>query len=144
MLRSIIAVTVGVLLGVCIVIFASFFAAEIAPIPESLDPISADAMKRLPLTNKLIIISIWALGAFLGAIAASYISRRWAPASWVVASAMLLFAISNFASFPAPIWMVFASLGAIISGGYLAVAATGARYKIPGPKSGSDRQGRLI
>ena len=140
MLRSIIAVTVGVLAGVCVVIFSSILVPAVAPIPEGIDPKSAAAIGQLPLVNKVSVIVIWAVATALGSTAASLISMRWAPAAWVVAATMLLFAISNFASFSAPIWMVLGSLGAIAVGGLAAIRLTGANYTLRRP----DKPGKLI
>ncbi len=139
MLRSVIAVTVGVLLGVCIVIFASFIVVQMVPVPANIDPNSRDVMKLLPIANQLGVVFIWFIGTFSGSIAASIIGVRWAPAAVVVAATMAIFAISNLVSFPAPAWMALATIGAIAGGGFLAIRATNASFGRPvenAPKPG--------
>ncbi|MEK7264831.1 MAG: hypothetical protein AAB227_01915 [Pseudomonadota bacterium] len=130
MLRSIIAVTAGVLLGVTVVIFGAFIVTQMTP--------ELTGLKSLPVANKFGVVGVWFVGAFLGALIASFVSRRWAPASWVVAATMALFALSNFASDPAPLWMAALTIAGIAAGGWVAVQATSARYGAPpaAPKPG--------
>ena len=97
MLRSIIAVTAGVLAGVTIVIFGAFIVTQMTP--------DLSGLKSLPIASKFGVIGVWFVGAFFGAGLSSLIGKRWAPASWVVAATMALFAVSNFAADPAPLWM---------------------------------------
>lgn len=131
MLRSIIAVTIGVLIGSCIVIFASFIVMQMVPVPADIDPNARDVMKKLPLANQFGVILVWFFGTFSGALAAGFIGRRWAPAIWVVAATMALFAISNLASYPPPFWMAAATFGLIGGGGFSAVKLTKASYGKP-------------
>ncbi len=131
MLRSIIAVTIGVLIGYCIAIFASFILIQMVPVPADIDPYARDVMKKLPLANQAGVILVWFFGTFSGALAAAFIGRRWAPAIWVVAATMALFAIVNFASYPSPIWVVLVTVGVIGGGGFSAVKLTKASYGKP-------------
>lgn len=130
MTRSVIAVTAGVLLGVTVVIFGAFIVTHMTP--------DLSGLNSLPVANMFGVIGVWFVGAFLGAVVSSLAGRRWAPASWVVAATMALFAISNFASDPAPLWMASLTLAGIAAGGWIAVKATSARYGAPpaAPKSG--------
>lgn len=123
MLRSIIAVTAGVLAGVTIVIFGAFIVTQMTP--------DLSGLKSLPIANKFGVIGVWFVGAFFGAGLSSLIGRRWAPASWVVAATMALFAVSNFAADPAPLWMMALTVAGIAAGGWSAVRTTAARYGAP-------------
>lgn len=128
MLRSIIAVTIGVLVGVTIVIFGAFFVMQSALAKIALHP---DGLKSLPVANLLAVVGVWCAGSFFGATAASLAGRRWAPAPWVVAATMAIFAISNFTSDPAPFWMMILTLVGIASGGWGAIKSTSAHYGAP-------------
>ena len=96
MLRSIIAVTFGVLIGVTIVIYLSFAAAVTVESDGVAAPVAR--MQDLPIANQFGVVAVWFLGTAIGAAIASLIGRRWAPSSWIVAATMALFAATNFAS----------------------------------------------
>src|SRR3990167_3711905 len=119
MLRSVIAVTAGVLLGVTVVIFGAFIVTQMTP--------ELSGLNSLPVVNKFGVVGVWFVGAFL----ASLVGRRWAPASWVVAATMALFAMSNFASDPAPFWMIALTLAGIAAAGWSAVKMPSASYGAP-------------
>lgn len=138
MLRSIIAVTSGVILGFTIVVFASFIVMQMIPAPQDLDPSDPNILKLLPLQNQLGVAIVWFVGVFVGALAVAFIGRRWAPSVWVLAATMALFAGSNFLQFPAPIWLALVTFAVIGGAGWLAVTLTRARYGAPpaAPKKG--------
>lgn len=129
MLRSVIAVTAGVLIGVAIVIYASFIVS--AMLPSEFDPGKAADMTALPVVNQAGIVAVWFVGVFLAALAATLISGKWAPVSWIVAATMALFAMSNYSSFPAPAWMQLATYAAIVGAGWAPVRLTNASYARP-------------
>ncbi len=138
MLRSITSVLVGVVLGAMMVFVVQLFAHQFFPAPDGFDATNPDAIKALPFATKFSVLVSWWAGAFAGGVAASLIARRWAPAAWVVAGTILLFAATNFSAFPHPLWMMIGSIPATVLGGFLAIIVTGARYGKPpqGPKSG--------
>lgn len=134
MLRSVLAVTAGVLIGVTVVIYGGFIVTQMVSTGDGGATAQLNGLKTLPLANQFGVVGVWFIGAFLGAIAASLIGRRWAPASWVVAATMALFAVSNFTSDPAPLWMQASSITAIAAAGWLTVKITSARYgALPAP-----------
>ncbi len=134
MLRSVLAVTAGVLIGVTVVIYGAFIVAQMIPAGDGVPPTQLSGLKSLPLANQFGVVGVWLIGAFLGSVVASFFGRRWAPASWVVAATMGLFAVSNFTSDPAPLWVQAMSVSAIAAGGWLAVKMTSARYGAPPTK----------
>lgn len=131
MLRSVLAVTAGVLIGVTVVIYGAFIVTQMVSAGDGSAAAQLNGLKSLPLANQFGVVAVWFLGAFLGAFAASIIGRRWAPASWVMAATMALFAVSNFTSDPAPLWMQALSIAAIAAAGWLAIKVTSARYGAP-------------
>jgi hypothetical protein len=131
MLRSILAVLFGVIAGAFLVFLSERVSHMLFPIAAGFDPTKPGAIAALPFGAKAAVVIAWFAGAFGGGGLASLIARRWAPAVWVVAATILLFAMTNFSAFPHPLWMVIASAPAAGLGGYLAVRLTGARYGRP-------------
>ncbi len=101
------------------------------PPPVAFDPNDPGAVASLPFGAKFAVLVAWFTGAFGGGATATLIGRRWAPAAWVVAMTILLFAASNFTAFPHPLWMMVGSVPATLLGGWLAILATGAGYGRP-------------
>lgn len=131
MLRSVLAVLFGVLGGAAIVFMVEAVSHTIYPIPKGFDPTNAADIAALPFGAKFAVVFAWFAGAFGGGAVASLIAKRWAPAAWVVAATILLFAGTNFSAFPHPFWMMVASLPATALGGWLAVLITRAKYGRP-------------
>lgn len=131
MLRSILAVLFGVLGGAAVVFVAELVSNGIYPTPEDFDPTKAEDIAALPFGAKAAVVLAWFAGAFSGGVIAALASMRWAPAAWVVAATILLFAGTNFSAFPHPLWMMIASVPATALGGWLAVSLTRARYGRP-------------
>lgn len=138
MLRSIIGVLVGVIVGAFLVLIVEGVSHAMFPPPGNFNPNDPGAVAALPFASKAMVLLAWLVGAFGGGGAASLIARRWAPAAWVVAVTILLFAATNFTAFPHPMWMMIGSVPATLAGGWLAVVATRAGYGKPpsAPKPG--------
>lgn len=131
MLRSVIAVTAGVLVGVAIFIYGAFIVAQMIPPVEGAAPDQIKGLMSLPPEGQLGVVGVWFLSTLSGALVASFAARRWAPISWIVAATMGLFAVTNFASDPAPFWVQALSVIAIATAGWLAIKVTSARYGAP-------------
>jgi hypothetical protein len=131
MLRSVLSALFGVIAGAALVFVVERISHGVFPVPPGFDPTKAEAIAALPFGAKALVIFAWFAGALGGGVVASVISGRWAPAVWVVAATILLFAMTNFSAFPHPLWMMIASAPAAGLGGYLAVRLTGARYGRP-------------
>ena len=131
MMRSILGVLAGVIVGIAAIFIIGRLTVGFFPVPATFDPTSAADVAARPFGAKALVVFAWFLGALVGGITTSLIGKRWAPAAWVVAATMLLFAISNFSAFPHPLWMMIASAPAAALGGFLAITITGARYGRP-------------
>jgi hypothetical protein len=143
MLRSLVAVILGVVFAV-VVVFAVEFAGHAAfPTPnigtaDCSDPETyADKTAAIactaaaPFASKAAIVAGWFLGAFFGGIVSLLIGRRWAPLAWIVAATIFIFSVTNFFLFPHPVWMMAGSVFAALFGGLFAIAALGAKYERP-------------
>lgn len=131
MIRSVIAVTAGVLVGVTIFIYGAFVVAQLNSAAGDVGPDRVNGLMSLPPEGRLGVVGVWFLSTFSGAMAASFAAKRWAPVSWIVAATMGLFAVTNFASDPAPFWMQASSIIAIAVAGWLAIKITSAGYGAP-------------
>jgi hypothetical protein len=138
MMRSIIGVLVGVIAGALLVLVVEAMSHRMFPAPAGFNPKDAGAVASLPFATKFSVLVAWCVGAFGGGVAASLIARRWAPAAWVAAATIFLFAASNFSAFPHPLWMMLGAAPATLLGGWLAIVATKAQYGRPpsAPKPG--------
>lgn len=135
MLRSVIGVVFGVALGVLVVYAAEAVGHALWPSAIAIDASDAEQMRRLvaatPTGAKIMVAAGWLVGAFLGAVGALLVARRWAPVAWVVAATILGLAATNFVAIPHPIWMQVAAFAGCPLAAVLAVRATGARYGAP-------------
>lgn len=131
MIRSAFAVLFGVVAGATIVFIVERMGHALFPAPPGFDPASAAAVAALPFAAKAAVLVAWFAGAFGGGAVAALIAQRWAPAAWVVAMTILLLAGTSLAAIEHPLWMAIGAVPAALAGGWLAVAATGARYGRP-------------
>lgn len=136
MLRSVLAVVFGVLLGSVIILVVETLGHAMFPPPPDLDPGSPQSLREIPLGALCAIVAAWFAGAFGGGAAASLIAKRWAPAAWVVAAAILLLAGAAMAQLPHPFWMIAGAIAATGSGGYLSVRLTNGYYGQPSSGGG--------
>jgi hypothetical protein len=126
MLRSVIAVVVGVLAGVVIVILVEAVGHLLFPPPQGVnikDPAALGA--------KLSVLLAWVLGVFGGSIIASVIGRRWAPVPGLVALTLLAFSIETMLSIPHPLWMWIGVVVGAFAGAFGAIALTRASWSRP-------------
>lgn len=131
MFRSIIAVTIGVLIGVTVVVYASFIVAQMLNTPAPGEAEIIRDMSVLPFVNQAGIVAVWFAGTFLATAVTLLIARRWAPICWVVAGTMAIFAISNYSGNPAPFWMPIVTLIGIGVAGWLSILVTRSTYDRP-------------
>lgn len=143
MLRSIIAVVVGILVAVVAVFSVEMAGHSLFPTPDlgAADCSNPETYRdrqaavactaATPLYAKIAVVVGWFLGALAGGAAALAIGRKWAPLAWVVAATILLLSVSNFVMFPHPVWMMAGSVLACALGGSAAVSLMRAGWRGP-------------
>lgn len=135
MLRSVLAVLAGVILGSLIVFMCESAGHRLWPIKGGVDVHNPAQLRNLvaatPFGAKLAVVFGWFAGTFTGAALALVIARRWAPVAWVVAMTFFGLTVSNFAAIPHPVWMQLAAVVTCASAGALAVKALRGRYGPP-------------
>lgn len=124
MVRSSLAVIAGLLFGSFLILLVEVTAHAIWPTPD-LAP-GAVASSAL-----IVVLAAWFIGAFGGGLAASFISKRWAPTVWVVALCILLMAGFSVSTIPHSMLMALGAVIATFAGGFLAIAVTKAKYGRP-------------
>jgi hypothetical protein len=135
MLRSIIAVIAGVVVG-SLAVFAFEYVGHAAyPASVAIDKNNPEQLRRLvevtPFGAKLFVVGGWFAGAFAGGVVALLIANRWAPVAWVVAACFLGLAATNFVAIPHPVWMEISAVGVCALGGAFAIALLRGRYGPP-------------
>jgi len=109
--RSILAVGVGLVLASVVILFVQMLIVVMNPYPEGVDRWNADAVMAhieqhgFPTDVLLFVLVGYAVGAFLGGFGAAWTAGR-APAIHAGALAALLMAASvkNMLSIPHPVW----------------------------------------
>ncbi len=137
MIRSIIAVLAGVVVGAILILIVEGAGHLMIPPPPGFDLANPDSVKSVPVAAKVAVLAAWFVGSFGGGAAASIIARRWAPAAWVVAATIFLLSAVTMAEIPHPGWMMAGAIAVIALGGFLAVKATNGNYGRPPPARAS-------
>lgn len=135
MLRNILSVLSGVLFGAFLVFVIELAGHAAFPPPTGVnlkDPQQLRAaLAQIPIGAKLFVVGGWFAGAFAGCLLTGLLSRRWAPAIWIVAATMLFFTASTLVALPHPAWMMLAGFASAPLAGFLAVKITRAKYGAP-------------
>ncbi len=142
MLRSLIAVIAGVVLGVVVVKGVEMVGMAVFPPPDlGIDFSNPETLKdreamgrfiqAVPPGGKIAVVLGWFLGALGGGVTALLIGRKWSPLGWIVAGAIFLLSVTNFFAFPHPLWMVAGAVFSALLGGFGATALTGSKFAPP-------------
>lgn len=129
MIRSIVAVTAGVVAGGVAVGLLEALGHGLFPLPAELlaelsDPDRfREAAARIPDVNRLAVVTAWAGGSLIAGAVTTFLARRHHTGLALIAGGGLLFAgLSNLILIPSPLWMW--ALGLAV---FLPVAWLGAR-----------------
>jgi len=135
MLRSILAVVAGVLVGAVVIFLTESLGHMIFPPPEGIDLKDPEQlksiMKDIPLGAKLGVLAAWGAGVFAGGVAALLIARRWAPVAWVVAATLFTLAGVTMMAIPHPWWMIIGAVLVTCAGAVAAIKLLRASYTRP-------------
>lgn len=137
MLRSVLAVVAGVVVGSVLVFAVETVGHLLWPSRIAIDAADPEQMRRLvaatPLGAKIAVVLSWFAGALGGGVLAVLLARRWAPVAWIVAATIFCLAAANFVAVPHPLWMQAGAVVASLAAGFLAVRMTRAQYVPPPP-----------
>ena len=140
MLRSIIAVVIGIVAASLVVFCAEMTGHRLFPTPDvgehacgepetySAKEAATACIAATPMNAKIAVVVGWFLGAFAGGVIALLIGGKWAPLAWIVAGVIFLLSVSNFFMFPHPIWMMAGAVFAALLAGFGATAVMGAKF----------------
>lgn len=109
MIRSIIAILVGLVVGGLLVFGVESIGQLIYPLPEGIDLTDPEAMKTFaenaPVSAKLIVLLAWFVGPLGGGWLAAWIAQRSPLTHALIIGVFFLLAdIFNMISIPSPIW----------------------------------------
>ena len=132
MLRSLLALMAATFIGLATAKFIEGAGAALF----SLDLGAANAGHTLPYAG--VLIFAWTISAFVAAICALLIGRRWAPLGALAAATVYLSAIIALLSTPASILIWGLTAAGVAVGGWTAIKALGATQVYPANKEKSD------
>ena len=109
LMRQILGVIAGVVVGGLIVFCVELVGHSLFPTPPGIDLSNPDDVKRLIATlptGALVMVLVgWALGSLAGAWTANRIART-PMAGWIVGGLFVLMTAYNFTVIPHPMWMM--------------------------------------
>jgi hypothetical protein len=125
MVRTILAVIVGAIVGMLTIMAMEFLFSLILPVPAALDlsqpGASAIYMANIPLANKLAVLFGWAVASFAAGHTATRMARTSDVRPALAAGGILVFAgILNMVILPHPWWMWLAGIVLLLAPAYLA------------------------
>jgi hypothetical protein len=138
MLRPVLAVVAGVVVGVVLIWVVENIGLYLFPPPPDIDMTDPDSlrtmMQRAPLGALLSVLVGWTLGAFTASLTAIRVSRLGVPwPGWAAAGILLAMSVVNMVMIPHPFWFVAASLLFMSAAGW-----GGGRLIVEGPGEAED------
>ncbi|MFA5965921.1 MAG: hypothetical protein WC804_18040 [Sphingomonas sp.] len=122
MIRKILGVVAGIVIGYMIILAADALNQWLYPIPVDLDPSDDAAMSAyafaLPLPVRLIYVGGWFIGTFCGAWLSMRISD-WRYGGWIIALLVIADGVLRNLQFAEPLWMEVAAILAPLLGAWL-------------------------
>ncbi len=146
MLKSIIAIVVGIVVASLVVFGVEMAGHRLFPTPDvaghacrevetySVKEAAAACIGATPIYAKIAVVVGWLLGALIGGVAALAVGGKWAPLAWIVAGTIFFLSVTNFVMFPHPVWMMAGAVVAAVLGGLGATRLMGATYAKPAAK----------
>jgi hypothetical protein len=126
MLRSILAVVAGVIVGGLLIAGIEYASTLFFPLPEGVDPMNEADMREIMHTIPLGALVIVILAYFVGVAAGAWTAIRLHPtharwAGYVVVGLFAIATVANMLSLPHPPWMYVAAPVALVAGLVLAL-----------------------
>lgn len=145
MIRSVLAVVVGVVVAVIVVGLVEAIGHVIFPPPPGIDLADPEALRALisQLPLGAIVLVAWGLGALVGGVTAALTAgRSYIAHALIVGGIQMAFGILTMLMIPHPLWFVIASFAIVIPSAWLgARLATAVRPPRPsGPQPYDMRQ----
>ena len=119
MIRSLLTVIVGLVVGSLAVFVLGWVGNRFVPVPEGLDPANPEALVAYlagaPPAVFLKLLAVWAGGAFAGGFTAALLAAR--QRSWhaiAVGSLQTLLALAQFGMIPHPLWVEISAVALFV------------------------------
>lgn len=106
MLRTVLAIPAGLVVGGIVISFVQIAAIALLPLPEGVPTDRASIQAGdIPAVNMAFVLIAWAAGAFAGGGTAARVARRAKRRLALIVGAFFLFAgVYNMATIPSPLW----------------------------------------
>ncbi|MDI9239212.1 hypothetical protein QLQ15_09845 [Lysobacter sp. LF1] len=115
--RTILGMLVGVVVAVAVIMAVQSIGHRFYPLPAGLDMANpahegafAAFIAALPLPGKLMVLASWALGSFIGALAAAKVARHQTAAALLVALVVIAAVMGMIVTVPHPTWLSVAGV----------------------------------
>lgn len=123
MLRTVLSVLAGVVVGVCLALLLSAIGDYVFPWPPDVDRTDPESLKslagRMPAGAAFMTAVAWGVGAFVASVMGIRMSHEGvAWPGWAAAGVVLLSAVVATHGVPYPIWSVVLTLIAVPAAGY--------------------------
>ena len=129
--KQIIAVLVGVVVGIAVTAIVVTISSNLYPMPQALDRTDPEAMRQFvfeqPITAKLLMLIGWMVSAFAAGLAAALLAPEGKGRTMAIyAGAILMaFGVANAFMVPHPMWMLIIGLLQYIPLAHLGAKAAG-------------------
>ena len=125
MLRNVLGVIAGIVVGIAVVSAIEFGGHQIYPPPPGIDPMDPEDLKAwlevMPIGAMVAVLIAHAVGSFAGTSAAVLAAQRRALPGWIVGAVFLAFTVMNLFMIPSPPWFIAADLALVVLAPVLAV-----------------------
>lgn len=122
MVRKILAVVVGVVVGAAVVWAVQLVGHRLVPLPPGMDPTDMESvrahMAEIPAAAFGFVLLGYVLGALVGGYTAARIGRAKGPAL-VVGAILLVFGLMNVVLIPHPLWFTVATVVVFLPAAWL-------------------------
>lgn len=135
MLRSLAAIIFSVILGLAAAKMIEFLGLRIFPLPDGVDMTNREtvlyAWQTMPVGYKLFLALGWTIGAFIAALTALLIGKRWAPLGLLAAVTIGLQGTLTLLYYPVELWLWPVTLLGVSGAAFLSLKVTGAAMAYP-------------
>jgi pimeloyl-ACP methyl ester carboxylesterase len=139
MLRSLAAIIFSVILGLAAAKMIEFVGMRIFPMPEDANMTDRETIlyfwNVMPVGYKLFLVFGWIFGAFIAAMTALLIGKRWAPLGLLAAVTIGLQGTVTLFYYPAELWLWTLCISGVAAAAFLAVKLTNAVRVYPTKKT---------
>jgi hypothetical protein len=124
MMRNILAVIIGVVVGFIIVFIGDATTHKLNPANDNLNEMDKETLKAyiegMPMYVMIIMVLFWLIAAFVGGLVSGKVNKaQWKNVSLITGGILLAATLLNLFMYPHPAWMWIVALVLIVPAAYL-------------------------